>query len=780
MSPVHRLRRPHRRLAPSARELADGIATVTLARPEKLNALTFGAYADLRDLLAELSRERSVRALVLAGEGRGFCSGGDVDEIIGATLAMDTAQLLDFNRMTGQVVRAVREVPLPGDRRRARRRRRRRRGPRPGRRLPGRRPRRPLRLPLHPGRALRRRHGRRLPAAARRRPRPRHPAADARRTGPRARGRTDRPDQRADRRGAGRRGAPPRWPAAWPTGPALAYAQTKALLTAELDMPLAAAVELDAATQALLMNGEDYAEFHAAFTEKRPARMAGPDGDEDDRTVPLRVAVVGGGPGGLYAAALLKRLDPAREMTVWERNAPDDTFGFGVVLSDETLGGIEHADPQVYAALQRRSSSAGTTSTSCTGAPPSPPAATASRPSAGAGCCRSCTSAARPSASTCAFARGPGPPPNCPPVRPGDRRRRRAQHHPRGVRATSSGPGSPPTAAATSGSPPTSPSTPSASRSPRPSTACAAARLPVRARRLAPSSWRCARRSGGPPGSTNSTSGSRPARCAKIFTDALGGRPLSSNDSTWTAFRTVVNERWSHGNIVLLGDAAHTAHFSIGSGTKLAVEDALALAACLDEHPDPRTALAAYETERRPVVASTQRAAGGQPGWFENLGHLPRPAARADSPSTCSPAAAGSPTTTCACATPRFTDAVEREFGCPPGTPPMFTPFRLRGLDPAQPRRRLAHGHVLGGGRRPRRLPPRPPRRPRPRRGRAGDDRDGVRQPRGPHHARLHRPLHRRAGRRPGVGSPTSSTNGRRGRPSASSSATPAARARRS
>lgn len=91
----------------------DGVATVTLARPEKLNALTFGAYADLRDLLAELSRERSVRALVLAGEGRGFCSGGDVDEIIGATLAMDTAQLLDFNRMTGQVVRAIRECPFP-------------------------------------------------------------------------------------------------------------------------------------------------------------------------------------------------------------------------------------------------------------------------------------------------------------------------------------------------------------------------------------------------------------------------------------------------------------------------------------------------------------------------------------------------------------------------------------------------------------------------------------------------------------------------------------------
>ncbi|MGH3324771.1 MAG: enoyl-CoA hydratase-related protein, partial [Streptomyces sp.] len=91
----------------------DGVVTVTLARPARLNALTFGAYADLRDLLAELARERRARALVLAGEGRGFCSGGDVEEIIGATLDADTAQLLDFNRMTGQVVRALREAPFP-------------------------------------------------------------------------------------------------------------------------------------------------------------------------------------------------------------------------------------------------------------------------------------------------------------------------------------------------------------------------------------------------------------------------------------------------------------------------------------------------------------------------------------------------------------------------------------------------------------------------------------------------------------------------------------------
>ncbi|MCZ7457420.1 enoyl-CoA hydratase family protein [Streptomyces sp. WMMC940] len=252
----------------------DGIATVTLDRPEKLNALTFGAYADLRDLLAELSRERSVRALVLAGEGRGFCSGGDVDDIIGATLAMDTAQLLDFNRMTGQVVRALRECPFPviaavhgvaagagavlalaadfrvadptarfsflftrvglsgGDMGAA------------------------YLLPRVVGLG----HATRLLMLG-------EPvrAAEAERIGLISElteeGQADKAAADLARRLA--------------DGPALAHAQTKALLTAELDMPLAASVELDAATQALLMNGEDYAEFHAAFTEKRAPNWQG-------------------------------------------------------------------------------------------------------------------------------------------------------------------------------------------------------------------------------------------------------------------------------------------------------------------------------------------------------------------------------------------------------------------------------------------------------------------------------------------------------------------------
>jgi enoyl-CoA hydratase/carnithine racemase len=91
----------------------DGVATLTFSRPEKLNALTFDVYADLRDLLAELPLRGDARVLVLTGEGRGFCSGGDVEEIIGALRRMEAAELLEFTRMTGAVVRALRECPLP-------------------------------------------------------------------------------------------------------------------------------------------------------------------------------------------------------------------------------------------------------------------------------------------------------------------------------------------------------------------------------------------------------------------------------------------------------------------------------------------------------------------------------------------------------------------------------------------------------------------------------------------------------------------------------------------
>jgi enoyl-CoA hydratase/carnithine racemase len=94
-------------------DVSDDVATVTFTRPEVLNALTFDVYADLRDLLTELPHRDDVRVLVLTGEGRGFCSGGDVHEIIGQLQKQGARDLLDFTRMTGTVVQHLRSLPLP-------------------------------------------------------------------------------------------------------------------------------------------------------------------------------------------------------------------------------------------------------------------------------------------------------------------------------------------------------------------------------------------------------------------------------------------------------------------------------------------------------------------------------------------------------------------------------------------------------------------------------------------------------------------------------------------
>jgi enoyl-CoA hydratase/carnithine racemase len=90
-----------------------GVATITLNRPERLNALTFEVYAELRDTFAALDTEPGVRAIVLTGAGRGFCSGGDVEDIIGALFGRSDAGLLEFTRMTCDVVRHMRRCRRP-------------------------------------------------------------------------------------------------------------------------------------------------------------------------------------------------------------------------------------------------------------------------------------------------------------------------------------------------------------------------------------------------------------------------------------------------------------------------------------------------------------------------------------------------------------------------------------------------------------------------------------------------------------------------------------------
>jgi anthraniloyl-CoA monooxygenase len=181
------------------------------------------------------------------------------------------------------------------------------------------------------------------------------------------------------------------------------------------------------------------------------------------------------------------------------------------------------------------------------------------------------------------------------------------------------------------------------------------------------------------------------AFCEKLFAAELQGHRLVSNRSIWRSFPTIRNASWHHENVVLLGDAAHTAHFSVGSGTKLAMEDAVVLAASVDAHRDIPSALKAYEAERRPPVESLQRAAQASLQWFEDTeryvdlpeiqfafalltrslrvthGNLkerdPGFVSRVDS---------------------WFADEAAKQARVPrvagPAPPPMFTPFRLRDL----------------------------------------------------------------------------------------------------
>ena len=182
------------------------------------------------------------------------------------------------------------------------------------------------------------------------------------------------------------------------------------------------------------------------------------------------------------------------------------------------------------------------------------------------------------------------------------------------------------------------------------------------------------------------------ALCQKIFADHLGGHPLISNaphlsGSAWLNFNRVLCQRWSHDNVVLIGDAAATAHFSVGSGTKLALESAIALANYLHSAPSIAAAFSRYERERRTEVLRLQSAARNSTEWFEqieryleldpvqfNYALLTRSQRishenlrRRD---------------------PRWLGGAERWFderatGSTPAAarPPMFTPFRLRQLD---------------------------------------------------------------------------------------------------
>lgn len=247
---------------------------MTFDRPERLNALTFDVYADLRDLLGEMEHRDDVSVLVITGEGKGFCSGGDVNEIIGELVDMPAKGLLEFTRMTGAVVERMRRLPMPiiaavngvaagagavialaadlrwlaesasfhflftkvglagADMGSA------------------------YLLPrvVGLGRAselllL----GEKVDAGAA------LSMGLATRVVPDADLRSSASQQAAD----------------LAKGPTMAYGATKILMSRELDMDLGSSIELEAFTQALLMTTDDHAEFYEAFTGKRPPNWSG-------------------------------------------------------------------------------------------------------------------------------------------------------------------------------------------------------------------------------------------------------------------------------------------------------------------------------------------------------------------------------------------------------------------------------------------------------------------------------------------------------------------------
>ncbi|WP_433803344.1 bifunctional salicylyl-CoA 5-hydroxylase/oxidoreductase [Actinomycetospora sp. CA-084318] len=341
----------------------------------------------------------------------------------------------------------------------------------------------------------------------------------------------------------------------------------------------------------------------------------------------MKIASIGGGPGGLFTAILAKKADPGREIVVFERNAADDTFGFGVVFSEETLQNIADADPTSIERIQAEFRHWSAIDTDFLG--------TVERSDGHAFAAlerkRLLQILGERALELGVDVRYSTEAPTLDEVR-----------RDFDVVLAADGVNS------------------------RTREALADQFVPSREGRTAKYAWFATerpfdcftflivetryglfwahiypfddtrstfivetdeetwRRAGL---DANAAVERRPGEndeasmrfCEEIFADHLDGHPLIGNNSGWLSFTVMRNEHWSAGNVVLVGDAAHTAHFSIGSGTKLALEDAIALAGAIDRESDVDAALKAYAEERKPVVASLQRSAQTSLEWFEGL-----------------------------------------------------------------------------------------------------------------------------------------------------------------
>jgi anthraniloyl-CoA monooxygenase len=330
---------------------------------------------------------------------------------------------------------------------------------------------------------------------------------------------------------------------------------------------------------------------------------------------PLKIAVVGGGPGGLYFAILMKQTNPDHAISVYERNRPDDTFGFGVVFSDETLGNFKERDPESYAAITGEFAYWGDIEILVRGE---------RLRSGGHGFCGMerkrllmlLQERARSLGVALVF-----------------------QHEVNDLAAL----GDPDVIVAADGI--NSQIRERYAEHFRPhfdwrsnkfcwlgSTLSLSAFtfcfkenahgvwiLGAYQYRAGHSTWvpECDEATWRRAGLDRATEAESVAYLERLFADELSGHRLLTNRSVWRSFPMIRNERWYFRNIVLIGDALHTAHYSIGSGTKLAMEDAIALVDAFRDTDSVPGTLQRFETVRKEEVERTQHAADVSLVWFE-------------------------------------------------------------------------------------------------------------------------------------------------------------------
>jgi anthraniloyl-CoA monooxygenase len=402
----------------------------------------------------------------------------------------------------------------------------------------------------------------------------------------------------------------------------------------------------------------------------------------------MRIVCIGGGPGGLYFAVLMKKADPRHQIRVVERNRPDDTFGFGVVFSDATMAGIADADSEAYRGIAQylvhwddidvhyRGECITSTGHGFSGLSRH----TLLRVLQEQACAAGVEMLFEREVSSLDACR------DADLVVAADGSNSTVRHLLRDAISTSIDLG--PNRFVWLGT-----------TKPFPA-------FTFYFKNDAHGLWRVHAYQYGPGRSTfivecreqtwkaagmdRATEQETAAFLERLFTEELDGHPLITNRSIWRQFPTVRAEPWWSDNIVLLGDAAHTAHFSVGSGTRMAMEDAVTLRDSLVQQTGVPSALRAYEARRRPQVESLQRAAQASLQWFEDTERYMSldPVQFAFSLLTRSLRIThedlrSRDPTFLARVDERVAREAERQVGLPVASsspPPMFTPFRLRDL----------------------------------------------------------------------------------------------------